>query len=99
MQNIILSINYVSRTNRVETLTIRASLQYTVNNASARESLAEIKSKAPQQYYTLSRMISGEDYNIYPYTAYSSILKVKAVNRTSSGISRQNDQFDRFVYY
>lgn len=94
MQNIILSINYVSRTNRVETLTIRASLQYTVNNASARESLAEIKSKAPQQYYTLSRMISGEDYNIYPYTAYSSILKVKAVNRTSSGISRHLDMID-----
>lgn len=94
MQNIILTLNYVSRTNRVETLTIRASLQYTVNNASARETLAEIKSKAPQQYYTLSRMISGEDYNIYPYTAYSSIVKVKAVNRTSSGISRFLDMVD-----
>jgi hypothetical protein len=33
-------------------------------------------------------MISGEDYNIYPYTAYSNILKVKSVNRTSSGISK-----------
>lgn len=94
MQNIILTINYVSRTNRVETLTIRASLQYTVNNASARETLTEIKTKAPQQYYTLGRMISGEDYNIYPYTAYSSIIKVKAVNRTSSGISRYLDMVD-----
>lgn len=94
LQNIILSINYISRTNRVETLTVRCSLQYTVNNASSRETLAEIKQRAPQQYYTLGRMISGEDYNIYPYTAYSNIIKVKAVNRTSSGISRFLDMID-----
>jgi len=88
LQNILISIDYVSRTNRVETLTLRASLKYTVNNATARETLTEIKTRAPQQYYTQSRMISGEDYNIYPYTAYSNILKVKSINRTSSGISK-----------
>lgn len=88
LQNIIITVDYVSRTNRIETLTFRASLKYTVNNASARETLTEIKTRAPQQYYTQSRMISGEDYNIYPYTAYSNILKVKSINRTSSGISK-----------
>ena len=94
LQNIILTLNYVSRNNRVETLTMRASLKYTVNNAAARETLTEIKTKAPQQYYTQNRMVSGEDYNIYPYTAYSNIIKVKAVNRTSSGISRYLEMID-----
>jgi hypothetical protein len=94
LQNIVISLNYVSRTGRVETMTFRASLQYTVNNASTRETLTEIKQRAPQQYYTQNRMVSGEDYNIYPYTAFNNIVKVKAVNRTSSGISRFIDIID-----
>ena len=39
MQNIQISVNYVSRTNRLETLTFTASLNYTINNASAKESI------------------------------------------------------------
>ena len=94
MQGIIIPINYVSRNGRIETLNIRASLQYTVANATARETLAEIKQKAPQQYYTQDRMITGEDYNILPYTLFNNVLKVKAVNRTSSGVSRYLDVVD-----
>jgi hypothetical protein len=94
MQGIVVPINYISRTGRIETLTIRSSLRYTVANASSRESLEEIRQKAPQQYYTQDRMVTGEDYNILPYTLFSNILKVKAVNRTSSGISRYLDVID-----
>lgn len=94
MKNISISLSYVSRENRIEVLTIRASLQYTVTNASSRESLADIKQKAPQQYYTQNRMITGEDYNILPYTSFSNVLKVKSINRTSSGISRFLDVID-----
>ena len=94
MSNVTFSIPYVSRLGRLETLTVVASLKYTVANALPRESLAEIKSKAPQLYYTQNRMITGEDYNIFPYANYSSISKVKAVNRTSSGISRYLDISD-----
>ena len=94
MRNIIVPISYVSRSNRVETITLRASLQYTVTNATARETLNDIRQKAPQQYYTQNRMITSEDYNILPYTLFSDILKVKAVNRTSSGISRYLDVID-----
>lgn len=94
MQDILIPINYVSRSNRTETLTIRASLNYTVNNASVRETVAEIKNKAPQQYYTQNRMITAEDYNIFPYTRFSSILKIKSTNRASSGISRYLDTVD-----
>lgn len=94
MQNIFITIPYVSRSNRIETLTVSCSLKYTVANAVARESNAEIKAKAPQQYYTQNRMVTGEDYNIFPYSNYNTISKVKAVNRTSSGVSRFLDVKD-----
>lgn len=94
MQGVIVPINYVGRTGRIETITIRASLQYTVANATSRDTIEDIRQKAPQQYYTQNRMITGEDYNILPYTLYNDILKIKAVNRTSSGISRYLDVVD-----
>ena len=94
MQNITIPIGYISRSGRQETLTVRANLRYVVNNATARESLTEIRQKAPQQYYTQDRMVTGEDYNILPYTKFSSILKVKSVNRSSSGVSRYLDTVD-----
>jgi hypothetical protein len=94
MQNITITMPYVSRTNQVQTLTIQASLHYTVTNASARELIDDIRLKAPQQYYTQNRMVTGEDYNLFPYTNFNDILKVKAVNRTSSGISRYLDVLD-----
>jgi hypothetical protein len=94
MQNITLTIPYISAAGATQSLTIRASLKYTVTNAATRESIADIRAKAPQQYYTQNRMITGEDYNILPYTMFSDILKIKAVNRTSSGISRYLDVND-----
>jgi hypothetical protein len=94
MQNVVVPITYVSRTGRAETLTVKASLHYTVNNANTRETLEEIKAKAPQQYYTQNRMITGEDYNILPFTKFSSILKIKSTNRSSSGVSRYLDTLD-----
>ena len=33
-------------------------------------------------------MVNGEDYNIFPLTNYNNVIKSKAINRTSSGISR-----------
>lgn len=94
MQNLAFSIEYLSKRGRVETLTFSASLLYTVTNAVARESIEEIRLKAPQQYYTQNRMVNGEDYNIFPFTNFSSLVKVKSVNRTSSGISRFLDVID-----
>jgi len=85
---------YVSANNTLETLTITASLKYTVTNANAAPSLSSIKSSAPQQYYTQNRMITGEDYNIFPQTTFSSIQKIKAVNRSSSGVSLYLDALD-----
>ena len=94
MRSVSMTMNYLSRQNRVETLTITASLKYTVANAATRESTEEIRQKAPQQYYTQNRMITGEDYNILPYTTFSKIIKAKAINRTSAGLSRYLDVLD-----
>ena len=94
MNNIQLVIPYVSHANQIENLTVNVSLQTTVSNATSRESLADVKVKAQQQYYTQDRMITGEDYQILPYTKFSNIVKSKAINRTASGISRYLDVRD-----
>ena len=94
MRGVAISIEYLSKYNRIETISFRASLQYTVANASTRESIEDIRQKAPQQYYTQNRMVTGEDYNILPYTSFSNIKKVKAINRSSSGLSRYLDVLD-----
>jgi len=86
--------SYISKTGATQTLTVTASLKYTITNANAAPSLSSIKSNAPQQYYTQNRMINGEDYQIFPLTSFASIQKVKAVNRTSSGVSLYLDALD-----
>jgi hypothetical protein len=89
-----IAFQYISANGSIETLTVTASLKYTITNASATQSLQSIKTYAPQQYYTQNRMITGEDYNIFPLTTFTSIQKVKAVNRTSSGVSPFLDSLD-----
>lgn len=94
MTGIIFVVPYISKSGKPENLTITASLQYTVSNSSRRDLVQEIKDKAPQNFYTQNRMVNGEDYNIVPYTTYADIVKVKSVNRFSSGISRYLDVID-----
>jgi hypothetical protein len=94
MQGISVAINYVSRVGRIETLTLGLSLQVPVSNAQVRESLASIKQRAPSRYYTQNRMVNGEDYTNFPYTLYSSIIKSKAINRSSVGVSKNLDLLD-----
>ena len=94
MQGISVSFSYVSRLGRVETLTVGLELPLPVSNAQARETLASIKQRAPTRYYTQNRMVNGEDYNNFPYTLYSSIIKSKAINRSSIGVSKNLDVLD-----
>ena len=94
LRNIIVSMSYLSRYGRIETLTLTLDLQLPVTNAQARESIADIKERAPSRFYTQNRMVNGEDYNNFPFTLYSSIIKSKAVNRTSIGVARNFDLLD-----
>ena len=94
MQGIQVTIQYISRVGRTEALTIGLSLQTPASTAQARESLANIKLRAPARYYTQNRMVNGEDYTNFPYTLYSSIIKSAAINRSSIGVSKNLDLLD-----
>ena len=94
MQSVSVPISYVSRTGQIETLTFTCGITQPVTNAQARETITEIKQRAPAQYYTQNRMVNGEDYTNFPFTQYNSILKSTAVNRASIGTSRYLDLVD-----
>ena len=94
MRGINISVQYVNKRGTLQTLTIGLALQATVANSAATESTDSIRANAPAQYYTQNRMITGEDYNLAPLTASQDILKIKAINRTSSGISRNFEIID-----
>ncbi len=94
IRNVTIEIPYVSNVNQLETISITLSLQSSIANASETESNESIKTNAPATYYTQNRMITGEDYNISPLSVNQQVVKVKAVNRSSSGISRYFDLVD-----
>ncbi len=94
MSGITISVPYTNAVGQSHILQMTLSLQYTVTNSSGPESNISIQTKAPQVYYTQNRMITGEDYNIAPLKAGSDILKVKSINRISSGLSKYFDISD-----
>ena len=94
MQSVPINISYISRYGRLETITFNCGITSPVSNAQARETIEEIKQRAPARYYTQNRMVNGEDYNNFPFTLYNSILKSKAVARSAVGTSRYTDLTD-----
>ena len=95
IKNVTFDIPYTSnKSGKQETLSVSVGLFYTVSNSSSSESTASIKTNAPATYYTQNRMITGEDYNLFPLSVNQEIIKVKSINRVSSGISRYFDLKD-----
>jgi len=94
IRNVSISFPYQSNNGQEETLTLTMSLATGVSNAGVAESNNQIKANAPQTYYTQNRMITAEDYNISPLSSSTQVAKIKAINRTSSGISRYFDLAD-----
>lgn len=94
MSNVTIKVPYISRTGKIETLTITLDLKVAVDNASSTESTENIKSNAPATYYTQNRLITAEDYNIGPLGISQDVVKTKSVNRISSGLSRYFDIID-----
>lgn len=87
MENIQISIPYLDTNGLSQSLTVKFSLQETVSNAAASEDIDQIRKRAPQVYGSQNRMVSGEDYNVYPLSSNNAV-KIKAVNRVYSGHSR-----------
>lgn len=94
MQSVSIPISYISRTGQLETITFVCGITEPVSNSQSRESIDDIKQRAPARYYTQNRMVNGEDYNNFPFTEYNSILKSKALNRASIGTSRYLELVD-----
>lgn len=99
MQAVTLPISYTDRNGNLQTITFTCGITQPVSNSQTREPIAEIKQRAPAGYYTQNRMVNGEDYNLFPYTKYNSIVKSKALNRASIGTSRYLDLVDNTGKY
>jgi len=94
MRGINIGISYFNQSGVEHTLTVGLALQSTVANSAATESIDSVRTNAPAVYYTQNRMITAEDYNLAPLSSSQNIVKIKSVNRTSSGISRNFDIID-----
>jgi hypothetical protein len=94
MRGVTINVPYTNKLGALHTLTITMSLKTSVANSTPSEDIDSIRAKAPAIYYTQNRMVTGEDYNLAPLGTSQNILKVKAINRTSSGISRNFDIID-----
>ena len=88
VSNLKITLPYYGKDNQQYKLTVSFSLKYTVSNGAAAESNEQIKTRAPQVYYTQDRMVNSKDYNVFPLTYGNEIVKARAVNRTHAGHSR-----------
>lgn len=86
-------IPYINRRGVPRTLYVTFSLQESVTNSIPRETDEQIRRRAPQVYAAQNRMVSGEDYNVFPLQSNVAV-KLKAVNRVYSGHSRFIDLAD-----
>lgn len=88
MSDLKVTLPYYGTNGQQYRLTIAFSLENSVSNGAGAETNEEIKTRAPQVYYTQDRMINNEDYNVFPLSYGNEILKLRAINRTHSGHSR-----------
>ena len=85
------SLNYLGSDGNTYRATFTASLKSRVSNSSERESLQSIKDNAGRFYSTQDRLVTAEDYSIFPLTVSENIRKIKSINRVHSGHSRFRD--------
>ena len=93
-RNKTITIPYQNAQGKDHAITIRFSLTNAVNNSLPAESVTAIKERAPQVYYTQDRMVSAQDYNVFPQSQSTNIKKMKATNKTHAGHSRYIDLND-----
>lgn len=87
MNNVSITVPYTDASGRSYSLTMDFALQENVSNAVGPEDLEQIRRRAPQVYGAQNRMVSGEDYNVFPLSS-NNVIKMRAVNRVYSGHSR-----------
>jgi hypothetical protein len=93
IQNVPVSFLYTSKTGKHESCSLSYSLVGALQNSALPEDIEHIRSVAPSVYYTQNRMVNGEDYNSF-FLKDSSILRLKAINRTFAGQPKYLDWND-----
>jgi hypothetical protein len=83
-----LALGYFGKDGQRYTLVVNFGLENSIANGASAETNNQIKTRAPQTYYTQNRMVNNEDYNVFPLTFGNEIQKLRAINRTHSGHSR-----------
>ena len=87
--NEIITIPYKGSDNRTYriTLTITSTRDFSENYSG--ETYASIRRTAPRSYYSQDRMVNAQDYNVYPLSLGTNVVrKVKSVNTSFAGNSR-----------
>lgn len=91
--NIPMGLTYNSTLASRESASMSFSLVSTLQNSSASEDIEHIRRAAPATYYSQGRMVNGQDYNTL-LLRDSSVLKLKAINRTFAGQPKYIDWND-----
>ena len=82
------TIDYNGTDDNIYKATFEAELQRPVNNAAPRETVSSIRLNAGRVFASQDRVISGDDYSVFPLTVSENVKKIKAINRTFAGHSR-----------
>ena len=90
-RNVSITLPYVNKNGKQFALNVTFSLQYSVANSFPAESISAIKERASQVFYTQNRMVSAQDYNVFPASQSNNVKKIKAINKTHAGHSRYID--------
>jgi hypothetical protein len=93
MQNIQIIVPYTNARGVSKNLFFTFSLADSISNSVPAETDEQVRRRAPQVFATQNRMVSGEDYNVFPLQTNLAVA-LQAVNRTYSGHSRFIDLND-----
>lgn len=80
-------IPYKNREGKPQTLTVYLSNMETVDNAKISETITEIKENVIANHYQQNRMVTIEDYNVFPFQN-NPLRKLRTTNRNNAGKGR-----------
>lgn len=94
ISNAKMEIKYKDQNGNPQSVYLVLELQDNMITGLPAETVDEIKTNAPEAFYSKNRMVTGDDYNGFLTTLNNDVLLMKAENRTFSGHSRNVDLKD-----
>jgi hypothetical protein len=94
ISNAKMEIKYKDENGNTQSLYLVLELQDNMITGLPAETTDEIKTNAPEAFYSKNRMVTGDDYNGFLTTLNNDIMLMRAENRTFSGHSRNVDLKD-----